>query len=106
MSVAELKMATREAVGNLEQRFGRKSTQIAGIAIGVVLLFLVIRACTSNEKKSPPPPPRPVAAAKVVQKDVPLYLDEIGTCAANESVKSGRRSPARSSRAISRTGPM
>ena len=87
MSVAELKMATREAVGNLEQRFGRKSTQIAGIAIGVILLFLVIRACTSNEKKSPPPPPRPVETAKVIQKDVPLYLDEIGTCAANESVQ-------------------
>ena len=33
------------------------------------------------------PPPRPVSVAKVIAKDVPLYLDEIGTCAAFESVQ-------------------
>ncbi len=87
MSVAELKMATRDAVGSIEQRFGRKRTHIAAGVLGVVLLILGIRACTSNEKKSPPPPPRPVETAKVIQKDVPLYLDEIGTCTANESVQ-------------------
>jgi membrane fusion protein, multidrug efflux system len=86
MSVAELKVATREAVGNLEQRFGRTRTYIAGIAIGVVLLLVLLRACTSNEKKTPPPAPRPVETARVIQKDVPLYLDEIGTCAAFETV--------------------
>jgi membrane fusion protein, multidrug efflux system len=32
-------------------------------------------------------PVRPVAVAKVVAKDVPLYLDEIGTCAAYETVQ-------------------
>jgi membrane fusion protein, multidrug efflux system len=32
------------------------------------------------------PPVRPVTVAKVVTKDVPLYLDEIGTCAAYETV--------------------
>ena len=31
-------------------------------------------------------PVRPVTVAKVVAKDVPLYLDEIGTCAAYETV--------------------
>ena len=31
-------------------------------------------------------PLRPVTVAKVVTKDVPLYLDEIGTCAAYETV--------------------
>jgi membrane fusion protein, multidrug efflux system len=31
-------------------------------------------------------PARPVTVAKVVTKDVPLYLDEIGTCAAYETV--------------------
>ncbi len=87
MSVAELKVATSEAVGNIEQRFGRKRTYIVGTTIGVVLLILVLRACTSNEKKSPPPPPRPVETVKVIQKDVPLYLDEIGTCAAYEMVQ-------------------
>jgi membrane fusion protein, multidrug efflux system len=32
-------------------------------------------------------PVRPVAVAKVVTKDVPIYLDEIGTCAAYETVQ-------------------
>src|ERR1700730_13299715 len=32
-------------------------------------------------------PVRPVTVAKVVTKDVPLYLDEIGTCAAYETVQ-------------------
>src|SRR5205823_15108820 len=32
-------------------------------------------------------PARPVTVAKVVAKDVPLYLDEIGTCAAYETVQ-------------------
>jgi membrane fusion protein, multidrug efflux system len=32
-------------------------------------------------------PVRPVTIAKVVTKDVPLYLDEIGTCAAYETVQ-------------------
>jgi multidrug efflux system membrane fusion protein len=32
------------------------------------------------------PPERPVTVAKVVTKDVPIYLDEIGTCAAYETV--------------------
>jgi multidrug efflux system membrane fusion protein len=31
-------------------------------------------------------PVRPVTVAKIVAKDVPLYLDEIGTCAAYETV--------------------
>jgi multidrug efflux system membrane fusion protein len=32
-------------------------------------------------------PVRPVTVAKVVTKDVPIYLDEIGTCAAYETVQ-------------------
>ncbi len=87
ISVAELKGATRETVGTLERRFGRRRTYIAAGVAGAVLLIFAIRACTSNEKKSPPPAPRPVETAKVIEKDVPLYLDEIGTCAANESVQ-------------------
>jgi hypothetical protein len=31
-------------------------------------------------------PVRPVLVAKVVSRDVPIYLDEIGTCAAYETV--------------------
>jgi len=37
--------------------------------------------------KTAQPPVRPVLVAKVISKDVPLYLDEIGTCAAYETVQ-------------------
>lgn len=78
---------TREAVGDLKQRFGRRRLYIFGSIAGLVVLIFLIRACSSGNKTAPPPPPRPVAVAKVITKDVPLYLDEIGTCAAYESVQ-------------------
>src|SRR5881409_2587999 len=58
------------------------------------LLFIILAAfvCyrilqrTASEVKPAQPPARPALVAKVVAKDVPLYLDEIGTCAAYETV--------------------
>ena len=48
-------------------------------------VFIALVGCG---KTAPPgAPPRPVLVAKVITKDVPLYLDEIGTCAAFESVQ-------------------
>src|SRR5262245_62498455 len=41
----------------------------------------------ATEVKAAQPPLRPATIAKVVTKDVPLYLDEIGTCAAYETVQ-------------------
>src|SRR5215472_9764780 len=41
----------------------------------------------ATEAKAAEPPVRPATVAKVVIKDVPLYLDEIGTCAAYETVQ-------------------
>jgi multidrug efflux system membrane fusion protein len=74
-------------IGNVDRRAGRKRLYIFG-AIGLcILVFLLLRAFNSGNKTPPPPPPRPVAVATVIAKDVPLYLDEIGTCAANESVQ-------------------
>jgi multidrug efflux system membrane fusion protein len=59
------------------------------------LLFILIAAFVTyrifqhraTEAKAAQPPARPVTVAKVVTKDVPLYLDEIGTCAAYETVQ-------------------
>ena len=39
------------------------------------------------EIKTAQPPARPVTVAKAITKDVPVYLDEIGTCAAYETVQ-------------------
>jgi multidrug efflux system membrane fusion protein len=41
----------------------------------------------ATEGKVAQPSVRPATVAKVVTKDVPLYLDEIGTCAAYETVQ-------------------
>ena len=59
------------------------------------LLFVVLAALVlyrifqhrASEVKAAQPPARPVLVAKVVTKDVPVYLDEIGTCAAYEIVQ-------------------
>src|SRR6202022_2149700 len=41
----------------------------------------------ANSAKAAQPPSRPVLVANVITKDVPLYLDEIGTCGAYETVQ-------------------
>jgi multidrug efflux system membrane fusion protein len=59
------------------------------------LLFIILAAfvCyriiqrTASEVKATQPAARPALVAKVVTKDVPVYLDEIGTCAAYETVQ-------------------
>src|SRR6184192_4333995 len=59
------------------------------------LLFIILAAFVSYrilqhraaEIKTAQPPARPVTEAKAVTKDVPIYLDEIGTCAAYETVQ-------------------
>src|SRR5436189_2486942 len=59
------------------------------------LLFIVLAAFVlyrifqhrASEVKAAQPTVRPVLVAKIITKDVPLYLDEIGTCAAYETVQ-------------------
>jgi membrane fusion protein, multidrug efflux system len=61
-----------------------------GIFLFVILAaFAVARTLQRGVEtaKTTQPPVRPVLVAKVITKDVPLYLDEIGTCAAYETVQ-------------------
>ena len=55
----------------------------------VLAAFVLFRAFRerANSAKAAQPPSRPVLVAKVITKDVPLYLDEIGTCSAYETVQ-------------------
>ena len=64
----------------------RKVLIIMG-AIVLIAAILFIRGKGGSKKEIPPPSARPVETAKVIAKDVPLYLDEIGTCAAFETVQ-------------------
>jgi membrane fusion protein, multidrug efflux system len=61
----------------------------AYILFAVLAVFFIWRAylAKKNAAKAGQPPPRPVAVAKVTVNDVPCYLDEIGTCAAYETVQ-------------------
>lgn len=86
-TLTRVNVATRQAVGHLEHRFGRKRVYVVGGIIAVVVGLLFIRAFLGRQRTTPPPPPRIVEVAKVIQKDVPLYLDEIGNCTAFETVQ-------------------
>jgi membrane fusion protein, multidrug efflux system len=86
-TLADVNTAMRERVVHLERRYGRKRVYLVTGAIALLIVLLGIRAITSRHKPAPPPAPRAVAVAKVITKDVPLYLDEIGTCTAAETVQ-------------------
>jgi multidrug efflux system membrane fusion protein len=72
------------------RRGGKQRIPNWGSFLFVVLAaFAVARALERGVEtaKTTQPPVRPVLVAKVISKDVPLYLDEIGTCAAYETVQ-------------------
>ena len=74
-----------KTTGDKKQRIPRW-----GIFLFVTLAaFAVARTLQRGVEtaKTTQPPIRPVLVAKVISKDVPLYLDEIGTCAAYETVQ-------------------
>lgn len=56
------------------------------VVLAAVAIAQVLRHHAQVAKASQPPL-RPVLVAKVISKDVPIYLDEIGTCAAYETVQ-------------------
>ena len=73
---------------------GRKKQQQRiprwGIFLFVILAAFAVAKTLQRgvqQAKSTQPPVRPVLVAKVISKDAPLYLDEIGTCAAYETVQ-------------------
>jgi multidrug efflux system membrane fusion protein len=77
----------RQVVPQLQRRFGRKRLYLGAGAIAFLLGLFLFRGFTGREAPRPPPPPRNVVVSKVITRDVPLYLDEIGTCASLESVQ-------------------
>lgn len=85
--MTRVNIATREAVVHLEHRFGRKKFYWGGGIIVLVALLLTLRTIANRPKPTPVPGPKPVTTAKVITEDVPLYLDEIGTTAAYETVQ-------------------
>jgi membrane fusion protein, multidrug efflux system len=56
------------------------------VALGGLAVFWAFQN-HMNAQKASQPPAHPVLVAKVIVKDAPVYLDEIGTCAAYETVQ-------------------
>jgi multidrug efflux system membrane fusion protein len=86
-TLTEVNTAMRERVAHLEHRFGRRRLYLATGVVALLLVIFFVRFWAGRKPSSPSPPPRTVIVAKVITRDVPLYLDEIGTCASVESVK-------------------
>jgi multidrug efflux system membrane fusion protein len=84
--MARANLVTRDAAAKLEHRFGRKGLYFGGGAVLLLVLLFTFRGLSNKPKGGTPPGPRPVTTAKVITQDVPLYLDEIGTTAAFETV--------------------
>lgn len=59
------------------------------ILFAVLAIFAVARGIKQKvgSANTGQPPARPVLVTKVITKDAPVYLDEIGTCAAYETVQ-------------------
>src|SRR3954466_9432506 len=86
-TMAKANLVARDTVEKLEHRFGRKKLFWFGGFILLVALLLTLRTIANRPKHNQPPGPRPVTTAKVITQDVPLYLDEIGSTAAYETVQ-------------------
>ena len=71
------------------QKRQRRFPRLAVLLFIVLAAFAVARTLQRGveKTKSAQPPVRPVLVAKVISKDAPIYLDEIGTCAAYETVQ-------------------
>lgn len=85
----EAATVAREARAPNESRTMKRIPWWGYVLFAILAAFVLFRAVRERASsiKAAQPPPRPVVVAKVTTKDVPLYLDEIGTCAAYETVQ-------------------
>ncbi|HZS17026.1 MAG TPA: efflux RND transporter periplasmic adaptor subunit [Candidatus Udaeobacter sp.] len=73
----------------VRERRGQSIPRWAYLLFAILAVFVVWRTFQRGVGTLKPAhvPARPVTVAKAIAKDVPLYLDEIGTCAAYETVQ-------------------
>ena len=71
---------------NLE--FVRSARGGSTLFAATLVLFVSLAAITGCSKEEPPPPPPPeVTVAEVVQKDVPIYIELVGSTLGSEDVE-------------------
>jgi membrane fusion protein, multidrug efflux system len=62
----------------------RRSTNISRL---VLVCLFVVAGVGCSKKEAPPPPPPEVLVAEVVQKDVPIYIELVGSTLGSEDVE-------------------
>jgi membrane fusion protein, multidrug efflux system len=62
----------------------RRSTNISRL---VLVCLFVVAGVGCSKKEAPPPPPPEVLVAEVVQKDVPIYVELVGSTLGSEDVE-------------------
>ena len=63
----------------------RRSTKLSRLLL--VCLFLAAGVGCSKKEAPPPPPPPEVLVAEVIQKDVPIYIELVGSTLGSEDVE-------------------
>ncbi len=53
----------------------------------LVACFLLLAGVACSKKEAPPPPPPEVQVAEVIQKDVPIYVELVGSTLGSEDVE-------------------
>ena len=86
-TLEKVNVAAHQKVERLDKRFGKGRVRWIGGGIIILVALLLLRTITAPKKEKGPPPTRTVSVSKVITKDVPLYLDEIGNCTAAETVQ-------------------
>lgn len=77
-------------MGLMSRILGVGIVAVAGIAVGLVVGACDRHSATGAPTTQPAAPARmapPVSVVKAITRDVPVYIDEIGTCAAREFVQ-------------------
>src|SRR5580700_11126032 len=84
-ATTEVQEPRRVKTGRVTKRIPRWAIYLFVILAAIAVVRTLLHGV--GTKKAAPPPTRPVLVAKVTTKGVPVYLDEIGTCAAYETVQ-------------------
>ena len=63
----------------------RRSTKLSRLLL--VCLFLAAGVGCSKKEAPPPPPPPEVQVAEVIQKDVPIYIELVGSTLGSQDVE-------------------
>ena len=84
--------------------------RLPALSVNLIVLLVLPAVIGCSKKEAPPPPPPEVQVAEVVQRDVPIYIELVGSTLGSEDVEirarvaPSARSPTTTTRAASADG--